>query len=71
VDTAFDPDKDRANVTKHGISLAEAARLDWDMIEARPDDSQDYGEERGGFAPYADGPLHAAVLRCSTMKRPA
>lgn len=55
--------KDRANIAKHGISLAEAARLDWDAMELGVDDSQHYGEERwSGVAPYVDGPLHTVIF---------
>lgn len=43
---AWDADKDAINRTKHGVSLAEAARLDWvvgvDLIDTR----FDYGEVR-------------------------
>jgi uncharacterized DUF497 family protein len=42
----FDPDKDRANLAKHGVSLAEAELLDWNELTATVDDSQDFGEER-------------------------
>jgi uncharacterized DUF497 family protein len=64
VDIEFDPNKDRLNIAKHGISLAEAARLDWDEMEQKLDDSQYHGgEERWiGVAPYADGPLHTVVF---------
>jgi uncharacterized protein len=48
----FDPAKDAKNQEKHGISLAEAGRLDWDSMYVRPDTRFDYGEERfKGIAP--------------------
>jgi len=42
----FDPDKEVINRTKHRISLAEAALLNWDSALVWPDTRFDYGEER-------------------------
>lgn len=42
----FDPEKDATNLSKHGVSLAAAARLDWDAALAWIDDRADYGELR-------------------------
>ena len=51
----FDAAKDAANRVNHGVSLAEAERLDWDWLCCRPDDRRDYGELREvGYAPLAD-----------------
>ena len=38
--------KDAANQAKHGISLGEAVRLDWDAAFDRVDRRADYGETR-------------------------
>lgn len=55
MDLAFDPVKDAANRAKHGVSLADAARLNWDWLCCRPDGRRDYGELREiGFAPLGD-----------------
>lgn len=43
---AFDPAKDRTNVTKHGVSLALAADLEWDTALIWRDTRENYGEER-------------------------
>jgi uncharacterized DUF497 family protein len=52
VKITFDPAKDDANRAKHGVSLAEARRLDWDELLAIPDDRRQYGEPRWiGYAP--------------------
>lgn len=49
---AFDPAKDAINRTKHGVSLGEVARLDWDWVLAKPDTRADYGELREiGYGP--------------------
>ena len=49
--TAFDPAKDVSNITKHGMSLAEAVNIEWDTLWAFEDDRADYGEVRMiGFA---------------------
>ncbi len=42
----FDPGKDATNLSKHGVSLAAAASLDWDVALAWIDDRADYGELR-------------------------
>ncbi|MGH8228265.1 MAG: BrnT family toxin [Steroidobacteraceae bacterium] len=42
----FDPPKDARNQAKHGLSLADAERLDWDGIVAREDRRRNYGEQR-------------------------
>ena len=48
----FDPDKDKKNVEKHGVSLSEATKLNWDLLMCAPDVRSDYGELREiGFAP--------------------
>lgn len=40
----FDPDKDEANIAKHGVSLALAADLE--IFAVVDDDRRDYGEVR-------------------------
>ena len=46
---AFDPAKDAISRSKHGVSLSEAARLDWNRVLAK-----DYGEPRQiGYGPIA------------------
>jgi len=42
----FDPDKDVANIAKHGISLEAAQRFDWDSAFIWPDDRFEYDEWR-------------------------
>lgn len=42
----FDPAKDAANREKHSISLAAAARFDFDSIRVLVDDRVVYGETR-------------------------
>lgn len=51
----FDPAKDRLNIANHGVSLALAERLEWDLMMCREDDREDYGELRlQCFAPIED-----------------
>ncbi|WP_118184557.1 BrnT family toxin [Paraburkholderia phosphatilytica] len=38
--------KDASNQAKHGVSLAEAARLDWDGMLVVLDTRHDYSEDR-------------------------
>jgi uncharacterized DUF497 family protein len=42
----FDYAKDRLNRRKHGMSLGEAAFIDWDSIVGWEDMREDYGETR-------------------------
>jgi len=42
----FDPDKDRRNRAKHGMSLADAERIEWGTAFVWPDTRFEYGEER-------------------------
>ncbi|MDO8349874.1 MAG: BrnT family toxin [Gallionella sp.] len=42
----FDPSKDAINIDKHGVSLAEASKLDWECAMIWADTRYEYGEER-------------------------
>lgn len=42
----FDSNKDAINLNKHGLSLAEAADLDWSEALIWVDNRKDYGEIR-------------------------
>lgn len=42
----FDPAKDRLNIAAHGVSLALAERLEWELMVCREDDREAYGELR-------------------------
>ncbi len=42
----FDAAKDQINRAKHGISLGDAARIDWDTANVKGDIRRDYGEYR-------------------------
>ena len=61
----FDPDKDRINRMKHGISLATAADIDLDAATVIEDQRIDYGEPR--FLAYAPIGGRLCVL-CFTMR---
>ena len=51
----FDQAKDAANISKHGVSLADAVRLEWDELLAKADNRANYGEVRMvGYAPIHD-----------------
>jgi uncharacterized DUF497 family protein len=43
---AYDPAKDKLNLKKHGLSLAEAARIEWDTVYTWMDKRTEYGELR-------------------------
>lgn len=42
----FDPAKDVANQTKHGVSLSLAIELDWEAALVRVDERLEYNETR-------------------------
>jgi uncharacterized protein len=52
----FDPQKDKLNIEKHGgLSLEMAANLEWELLLAKEDRRQDYGETRMiGYAPIGN-----------------
>ncbi|WPL18294.1 hypothetical protein Thiowin_03360 [Thiorhodovibrio winogradskyi] len=51
----FDPDKDRRNMAKHGVSLGLAADLEWSLAWVREDTREAYEERRWiGFAPIGN-----------------
>lgn len=51
----FDPAKDALNLAKHGVSLALAAQIEWELLKARPDMRHAYGEVRFiGYAPIGE-----------------
>lgn len=46
MNVTYDPAKNAENMRKHGISLAEAAFMDWDAALVWRDTRHDYGETR-------------------------
>ena len=58
----FDPGKDLINRQKHGMSLAEAERMDFSAALYAMDDRYDYGEERTQALGLIDGRLHMLVF---------
>ncbi len=58
---AFDPLKDALNTVKHGISLAEAADIEWDAAIFWQDERHDYGEVRMCAIAYIGVRLHFIV----------
>lgn len=58
----FDPDKDAANRTKHGLSLADAERMDLGTALIDPDRRYAYGEDRFQALGLLDRRLHMLVF---------
>lgn len=46
MEVIFDAAKDAINMEKHGVSLTNATRIDWDMALTWQDTRRDYGETR-------------------------
>ena len=58
----WDEEKDTANRAKHGLSLADAALLDWYGGQTRPDARRDYGEDRIEMLAKLKGRLHLCIF---------
>lgn len=58
----WDEEKDAANRAKHGVSLREAALLDWYNGQTRPDTRLDYGEDRIEMLAGLNGRLHLCIF---------
>jgi hypothetical protein len=58
----FDAAKDLANRDKHGLSLVEAARMDWTTAIAKRDRRRDYGEAREIGYGLIERRLHCVVF---------
>lgn len=46
VKITFDTTKDSLNIAKHGVSLVEASKFEWDTAVTWTDDRRSYGEAR-------------------------
>ncbi len=57
----FDPHKDAINKHKHGVSLADAAAIEWESALITLDDRIDYGEQREIAIAYIGLRLHVVV----------
>ena len=66
---AFDPRKDGLNQAKHGVSLAEAARLEWGSAVIWTDLRWAYGEVRQCAIGYIGLRLHCVVFVERTDER--
>lgn len=58
----YDPGKNELNRAKHGLALAEAARLGWERAVFLPDERFKYGEPRSRVYAMLDGRLHMAAI---------
>ncbi|MFC5345497.1 BrnT family toxin [Brevundimonas staleyi] len=58
----FDPDKDAANIAKHGMSLQLANRIDLARAVVIPDARSDYGETRWLAYDDIEARLHVLVF---------
>ena len=68
--TEFDPAKDAANQTKHGVSLSLADELDWEAALVWVDDRFEYGELRMiALAPKTGILYYVAFVERGRMRR--
>jgi len=61
MDIIYDPAKDRANLRRHGVSLARAAGIRWDAALEKLDDREDYGEDRYTALGLIEGEVYFVV----------
>ena len=61
----YDPVKEQLNLSKHGISLARFADLDWDKASITQDNRKSYGETRYIAAAELKDRLH---ISCFTLR---
>jgi uncharacterized DUF497 family protein len=61
VDITYDPNKDGSNQVKHGVSLSEAANIDWDTALETLDDRNDYAEDRYQALGFIGNRLYCVV----------
>jgi uncharacterized DUF497 family protein len=66
----FDSAKDKLNLIKHGLSLAEAARIEWDTVYSWVDKRTEYGELRHSGIGFIGDRLYfiAFTLRWDTKR---
>jgi uncharacterized DUF497 family protein len=62
MDIEFNPAKNQANVTKQGVSLADAESLEWETAVVVKDARQAYGEIRMISTGYIGDRLHVVVF---------
>ena len=58
----FDPEKDKANIAKHGVSLSRAGTMFVDDALIEIDDRRDCGEPRWILYGEIDGRLHVLAF---------
>jgi uncharacterized DUF497 family protein len=63
MDVTFDPDKDAANLAKHGLPLSDAVGIEWGDAMVWPDGRRDYGEVRMvGLVPLGPRLFHVVFV---------
>ncbi len=62
MDFDWDEGKDAANRAKHGVSLADAVRLEWGRAKQVMDRRHDYGEDRTIVFGHIGDRLYVCVL---------
>jgi hypothetical protein len=59
MEITYSPTKNRKNLARHGVSLALAKDLEWDLLLATEDNREAYLEQRmAGFAPIGSTVFH-------------
>jgi uncharacterized DUF497 family protein len=60
-DYEFDSGKDRTNIGKHGLSLADAQYFEWETAVIREDLRKQYSEQRLEATSYIGSRLHVMI----------
>ena len=69
MDPEWDEAKEAENRRKHGVSLADAARLDWSAAVRNEDKRRDHGETRWTVMAPLGGRLHVCVYTLRAGRR--
>ena len=65
----FDPGKDRMNVAKHGVSLAQVVEFDWDTAQIEQELRFIYAEKRFEATGWLGERLHVVIYCKRGIKR--
>lgn len=62
MELSYDPEKNQANIAKHGVSFEQVHEIEWKDAVILADDRRDYGEERYTVYAMLGGRLHVLVF---------
>lgn len=61
MEISYDPTKNKSNIAKHSVSLADAGRFEWETAVMREDMRREYAEQRFEAVGYIGYRLHVMI----------